>query len=99
MESIQYNAALAITSVIRGTYREKIYDEPDLESLRSRRRYRTTFSKYLKVNLQRISSEYFLALSKQIIQEVIIAFPSSVVNIAFLEIFFSSAVIEWNNLG
>ena len=34
MESIQYNAALAITSVIRGTYREKIYDEPDSESLR-----------------------------------------------------------------
>ena len=39
MEPIQYNAALAITVAIRGTSREKPYQELDLESLRKRRRY------------------------------------------------------------
>ena len=33
MESIQYNACLAITGVIRGRSREKIYEELGLESL------------------------------------------------------------------
>ena len=33
MESIQYSACLAITEAIRGTLREKIYQELGLESL------------------------------------------------------------------
>ena len=33
LESIQYNAALAITGAIRGTFRKKIYSELGLESL------------------------------------------------------------------
>ena len=33
MESIQCNAALAITDAIRGTSREKLYQELGLESL------------------------------------------------------------------
>ena len=40
MESIQYNACLAITGAIRGTSREEIYQELDLESLQIRRWYR-----------------------------------------------------------
>ena len=40
LESIQYNAALAITGAIRGTSREKIYSELGLESLQDRRWYR-----------------------------------------------------------
>ena len=40
MESIQYNAALAITGAIRGNSREKLYQELGLESLRKRRCYR-----------------------------------------------------------
>lgn len=36
-ESVQYNAALAITGAIRGTSREKIYQELGLESVRDRR--------------------------------------------------------------
>ena len=39
MESIQYNAALAITGAIRGTSGEKLYQELGLESLRKRRWY------------------------------------------------------------
>ena len=37
IESIQYNAAFAITGAIRGTSSEKLCQELDLESLRSRR--------------------------------------------------------------
>ena len=40
LESIQYNAALAITGAIRGTSREKIYSELGLESLQDRLWYR-----------------------------------------------------------
>ena len=37
IESVQYNAALAITGAIQGTSREKLYKELDLETLKSRR--------------------------------------------------------------
>ena len=37
LESIQYNAALAITGAIRGSSREKLYQELGLESLKQRR--------------------------------------------------------------
>ena len=40
LESLQYNAALAITGAIRGSSTEKLYDELGLESLKSRRWYR-----------------------------------------------------------
>ena len=50
MELIQYNAALAITGAIRGSSREKLYQELGLESLRKRRWYRKLcyFFKILK---------------------------------------------------
>ena len=37
IESVQYKAALAITSAIRGTSKEKLYQELGLESLTDRR--------------------------------------------------------------
>ena len=40
IESIQYNAALAITGAVRGTSREKLYQELGFESLRQGRSYR-----------------------------------------------------------
>ena len=39
IESLQYNAALAITGAISGTSREKIYQELGLKSLQQRRWY------------------------------------------------------------
>ena len=36
LESVQYNAAIAITGAIRGSSREKLYQELGLESLKSR---------------------------------------------------------------
>ena len=40
IESVQHNAALAITGYIRGTCRDKIYKELGIMSLYDRRRYR-----------------------------------------------------------
>ena len=40
IESVQYNAALAITGAIRGSSREKLHQELGFESLRDRRWYR-----------------------------------------------------------
>ena len=50
LESIKYNLALAITGAIRGTSREKLYQEPGLESLQKRHWYRKLcyFLKILK---------------------------------------------------
>ena len=48
LESLQYNAALAITETIRGTSRESLYQELGFESLQSRRWFRNylSFTKY-----------------------------------------------------
>ena len=40
LETVQYNPALAMTGAVRGSSREKLYQELDLESLKSRRWYR-----------------------------------------------------------
>ena len=50
METIQYNAALAITGAIKGASREKLYQELGLEALQQRRWYRKLccFYKILK---------------------------------------------------
>ena len=40
LELLQYNACLAITGAIRGTSREKLYEELGLESLQRRRWFR-----------------------------------------------------------
>ena len=40
IESLQDKAALAITGAIKGTSREKVYQELGLESLQQRRWYR-----------------------------------------------------------
>ena len=52
LESVQYNAALAITGAIRGASREKPYQELGLESLKLQRWYRKLclFSKLKKIN-------------------------------------------------
>ena len=49
-ESVQYNAALAITGCIRGTSREKLYNELGLESLSDRRWYRKLIFFYKMLN-------------------------------------------------
>ena len=50
LESVQYNASLAITGCFRGTSRDKLYSELGLESLADRRFYRRLISFYKIVN-------------------------------------------------
>ena len=52
LESIQYNAALAITGAIQGTSRDKIYAELGLESLKARRRYKRLSCMFKIMNKQ-----------------------------------------------
>ena len=56
LESIEYNAALAITGAIRETSREKIYSELSLESLQDRLWYRKLYAFYKISNS--MSSKY-----------------------------------------
>ena len=53
LESVQYNDALAITGAIRGSTREKFYQELGLESLKSRRWYQKLclLFKFEKINI------------------------------------------------
>ena len=43
IESVHYNAALAITSAIKGTSREKLYQELGLESLKGTKSYQQNY--------------------------------------------------------
>ena len=51
IESVQYNASLAITGAIKGTSRLKLYNEIGLESLKFRRWFRCTFYKIKSTGL------------------------------------------------
>ena len=51
IESVQYKAALAITSAIQGTSQEKFYDELGLETLKSQGRLRRLCCMYKIVNI------------------------------------------------
>ena len=101
LESIQYRACLAITGAIRGTSREKIYQELGLESLQSRRWYKklTMFYKIYKNK-----SPFYLF---NLIPEKTSSYATrnvdciSLIKIKhnfFKNTFFPSAIIEWNKL-
>ena len=66
LDSIQYNAALAITGAIRGTSKEKLYDELGLKTLEKRRWHRKLccFFKISDINVQSIYSILFPLQSK-----------------------------------
>ena len=46
LESIQYNAIIAITGTVRGTSSEKLFQELGLETLKSRRWFRKVYLFY-----------------------------------------------------
>ena len=84
LESIQYNAALAITGAIRGTSRAKLYQELGLESLQKRRWYR----KLCKLSIRRAYNTRNI--------DYIPCFNTR--HNFFRNSFFPSTLIEWNNL-
>ena len=59
MESIQLNSSLAYTAVIRGTAREKMYQESELESLQHGR-WHTELCYFLRL-FKTQTPIYFLA--------------------------------------
>ena len=96
LEFIQYNACLAITGAIRGTSKEKLYQELGLESLQLRRWYK-------KLGMFYKSPQYLFKL----ISEKNHAYAArNVDNIPCFKIrhnffknsLFLSTIIEWNNL-
>ena len=60
IESVQYNAALAITGAIRGTSKEKLYQELGFESLKDRRWLRQLCDLYKIVNTKQLAYLYDL---------------------------------------
>ena len=60
LEKIQYNSALAITGAVRGTSKEKLYQDSGLESLEKRRWYRKICYFYKIFNKQ--SPIYLLSI-------------------------------------
>ena len=101
LDSIQYIAALAITGAIRGTSKEKLYDELGLETLEKKRCYcklccffkifRYKYPKYLFNIIPTSASTYNKRNSNNI--------PLfKVKHNFFRNSFFPSALIEWNKL-
>ena len=101
LESIQYNTCLAMTGAIRGTSKEKLYQELGLESLQLRRWYRKLGMFYKIFKSQ--SPQY---LFKLIPEKTSSYLTRNADNIPLFNIkhnfyknsFFPSSIIEWNNL-
>ena len=88
LESIQYNACLAITGAIRGTSKEKLYQEIGLESLQLRCWYRKLgmFYKIFKSK----SSQYLFKLipekNRHMLQEMLKIFLFLISSTTFIKI-------------
>ena len=101
LEDFQYNASLAITGAIRGTSKEKLYQELGFEFLQHRRWFRKLCTFYKSFKNQSPRYLYELSPIKTIPHNTRspINFPFfHIRHSLFKNLFFPSAVIEWNNL-
>ena len=99
LESIQYNACLAITGAIRGTSTEKIYQEVGLESLISRRWFRKLCHFYKVFNDKSPSYLCNLLPNFNRVHNTRLSYnipPIKVRHDYFKKSFFPSAISEWN---
>ena len=99
LESIQYNAALAITGAIRGTSREKIYSELGLESLQDRRWYRKlcVFDKILNNMSLKYLSDIIPSTTRRYSSGNANNIPLvRANNYYFMNTLFPSTITEWN---
>ena len=101
IESVQYNAALAITAALRGSSKEKLYQELGLEFLQMRRWYRR-LSLFYKFFSKRSPSYLFkfIPVSRSFYNT---RFSSNIPNLSartnlFKNTFFPSVINEWNKL-
>ena len=102
IESIQYNAALAITGAIRGSSREKLYSEIGIESLHSRRWFRKLCLFY-KIFHDKLP-KYLYDLIPKHNQLFNLRNRNQIPNIFcrtefFRNSFFPSVILEWNKLN
>ena len=101
LESIQYNACLAITGAIRGTSREKLYQELGLEPLRLRRWYRKLclFYKVFKNEHPQYLFHLIPVRHSSHTSRNVHSIPFlSVKHSFFKNSFFPSTISEWNKL-
>ena len=101
MESLQYNAALAITGAICDTLKEKLYNELGLESLQNRQWYRKLSFLY-KVIANQSPSYLFKMIPKENMSRPTrgsdnIPLLSTKHNF-FQNSYFPSSIKEWNRL-
>ena len=103
IESIQYNAAIAITGAIRGTSSEKLCQELGLESLRSRRWLRKLCLFYKIYKNKSTSYLYDLIPDRVKFYSTRSSQIDNISNIKtssnfFRNSFFPSTITEWNKL-
>ena len=101
VESIQYNAAVAITGAIRGTSKEKLFEELGLESLQHSRWYRKLccFYKILKDQSPKYLFNIIPKLNRPYPTRNANNIPHFKVKHSFFKnIFFPSVILEWNKL-
>ena len=105
IESIQYNAAIAITGAIKGTSSERFYQELGLESLRSRsRRWLRKLCLFYKIYKNKSLSYLYDLIPDRV--KFYSARSSQIDNISniktssnfFRNSFFPSTITEWNKL-
>ena len=101
LQLIQCNPALALTGAIRGSSREKLYQELGLESPQLQRWYRKLYCFYRIYNKQ--APDYLTELiptGNQADQTRHLANTPSLIfkHNFFNNIFFQSAILEWNKL-
>ena len=100
IESIQYNCALAITGAIKGTSKEKLYQELGLEYL-SKRRWFRRLSYFYRIKNSKLPNYLF-----QLIPTIPHNYPTRNVNIRplrcrtnfYCDSFFPYSIKEWNSI-
>ena len=105
LEKVQYRACLAITGAIKGTLRERLYNELGLHSL-STRRWRSKLIFFYKI-LNGLPPEYlhsYLNFSSQDNHSLRSASASTIKSIpsrtkSFKKIFFPYCINEWHKLN
>ena len=101
LESIQYNTALALTGAIRGSSREKLYQELGLESLQLRRWYRKlcSFNKIYDKQPPGYLIELIPTCNEAYLTRHVANIPSLSFKHNFLKnTFFASTILEPNKL-
>ena len=93
LETVQYNAALAITGAIKGTSREKLYQELGLEYLQQRRWMRRLCLFYKVVSTKLPVYIYIIPLVRKSQR-----YPNKFNSISFKNSFFPCVIGEWNKL-